>query len=84
MWWAGSGGTITMAASQSVINTPTFNVASAYADTTGQIIVNGAWAFSGSAHGKIYLAETNGVIHSNGITFPGDIPGTVDTGGIYV
>lgn len=80
-----SGGGCSLADSTvTIYNTPTFSTAFAIALSCATA---SAWrmVFNGTAHGKRYWATQNGVIATGGAPstyFPGDIAGSVDTGGI--
>jgi hypothetical protein len=65
--------------------TPAFSAAFGNASYGGVAVVSSV-TFSGSATGARYSASANGVINTNGAGatyFPGDVAGTVATGGQY-
>jgi hypothetical protein len=83
-----SGGGMSLADSTvTLYNTPTFSIGFAFASSCGTMNV---WSmhFNGGAHGPRYFAETNGIISCNvgnpNAYFPGDVNGTVATGGQIV
>lgn len=81
-----SGGGLSMVDSRvTLYNTPTFSSAFATAGTCGSLLAYNM-TFNGTAHGPRYLATTNGIITCGGnpTYFPGDQPGSVNTGGQYV
>ena len=41
-------------------------------------------SFAGTATGKRYAVSANAVIQSGGVVLPGDVAGTVQTGGQYI
>ncbi|MFA6266584.1 MAG: hypothetical protein WC670_12855 [Pseudolabrys sp.] len=77
---ANAGGYLSFNAAVTVIGTPAFSSAFAYATRLALIEVAGG-SFTGSATGKRYAADLNGVVLSSGRTFPGDVAGTTATGG---
>lgn len=82
-----SGGGLSLADSAvTLYNTPTFSTAFALADECGSMNVWGM-TFSGAAHGPRYAANSNGIIQTRGAGpnyFPGDVAGSVSTGGQYL
>jgi hypothetical protein len=69
-----------------ITGTPAFGTAFAYSTRGGAMTVN-ANTFSGSATGSRYLAESNGIIFTNGggaTYLAGDAAGSTTTGGQYV
>jgi hypothetical protein len=83
-----SGGGMSLADSRvTLYNTPTFSIAFVLAESCGSMNV---WSmtFNGAAHGPRYIATTNGII-SCGVGnpdayFPGDVNGSVNSGGQIV
>ncbi|MFN7152923.1 MAG: hypothetical protein ACK4OE_04460 [Acidovorax sp.] len=74
-----------LAITTTLIGTPAFSGAFIQALVVGQAVYYGA-TFSGSATGKRYDATTNGIIFANGAGasyYPGDVAGTLSTGGQY-
>jgi len=70
-----------------VSGSPAFSSEFALCAAAAQIYCDtGVVTFSGSATGKKYIVEANGVIDTNGGggSFPGSIAGTTQTGGQYV
>ena len=66
--------------------TPAFSSAFATAIRGGivnTIGLSSTTSFTGAATGLRYIVSTNGIITSNGTTFPGSVAGTVATGGQY-
>lgn len=86
-WVASSNGSIIdQSGTITITGTPAFSGAFAYATRGGVMTVN-ANTFSGSATGSRYLADSNGVVFTNGggATYvPGNAVGTTATGGQYV
>jgi len=86
-----SGGFISLsqdiAMTVTLVGTPNFSVAFAYASAPGQIVVgSGAVSFSGSATGTRYFANNGGIISTSGggSTFlPGNAAGSVTSPGAY-
>jgi hypothetical protein len=69
-----------------ISNTPAFSLAFAYSNLSGPIRA-AVLTFSGSATGKRYIAASNSVIFTNGAGatyLPGNVAGTVETGGLYI
>ena len=69
-----------------VSGTPAFGIQFAYASRTGKIQAH-LNTYSGSATGTRYLADSNGVIFTNGggaSYFPGNAAGSTATGGQYI
>jgi hypothetical protein len=70
---------LTIADTVTITGTPAFSTAFAAATIGG--IIRGANTYSGSATGKKFTADLNGVIALGGVTLPGDVAGTTATGG---
>jgi hypothetical protein len=63
-----------------LVGTPNFSGRFLSATRTGAIICTGN-TYVGSATGKSYAIDTNGVLIKGGDAIPGDIAGTTATGG---
>lgn len=75
-------GYLTFNAAVTLTGTPAFGAEFALATRVALIEVAGG-SFSGSATGKRYDVNLNGVILSSGLTLPGNAAGTTATGGQY-
>jgi hypothetical protein len=70
-----------------IVGTPAFSAAFAWAEDGGSAIYSSSTTFSGGATGKRYHAELNGILqtYGSGINYyPGNVAGDVATGGQYL
>ena len=81
-WVANAGGYLVAGAAVTLIGTPNFSAEFAVA-TRVALIENVGSSFSGSATGKRYDANLNGVILLEGLILPGNVAGTTSSGGQY-
>ena len=73
----GNGQTVTLESA------PDFSDAFVVCDTVSLARMAGQ-SFAGTATGKRYAVSANAVIQSGGVVLPGDVAGTVQTGGQYI
>lgn len=79
---AANGGVIDEACAVTITGTPAYGQSFANAVNGGIINLTGT-TYTGTATGKEYNADFNGVIQTNGLTLPGNIAGTATNGGQF-